>query len=92
MAGGAVRSVIYHFYVVDGIGDKVIQYLVIRLCREFERSFVHHKMIVKAGNEVNGTLASDFVVEAGHSDMVHRCRVSQFLKKRRLIVKSRCKA
>ena len=37
MPGGAVRSVIYHFYVVDGIRDKVIQNLVIRLCREFER-------------------------------------------------------
>ena len=53
MSVAFVATIVHHLDVVDAIGDKVAENLVISLCREAELPVVHLETIVVSGNDVN---------------------------------------
>ena len=88
MSLGIIRSIIDHFHVVYRIGNEIPEDFIIGFGCEFERTCAHFELIIKACNEMNGTLTAYLVIEPCHRDMVYCGCVAQFFKEWGLIIKT----
>ena len=88
MSIGIVGSIIDHFHVVYRVGNEISEDFIIGFSCEFERARAHFELVIKACNEMNGTLAAYLFIELCHRDMVYRGCVAQFFEEWSLIVKT----
>ena len=71
MSFSTVFTVVTDLYVVDGIGDEVIQFFIIEIGADLEVTITGLEGIVAAQNEVDGALRFDIFVQ--FDDIVACC-------------------
>ena len=63
MAFGTVLSVVPDLYVVDGVRNQVVQFLVIEVGTDFKVTVGCPERIIATENEMDGTLRFDILVQ-----------------------------
>lgn len=63
MAFGTVLSVVADLYVVDGVRNQVVQFLVIEVGTDFKVAVGCPERIIATENEMDGTLRFDILVQ-----------------------------
>ena len=90
MTTGLIDAIVDNLNIVDTIGHKISECLVVGFSRKLILAIFHFETIVKSSNKVYGTLTLYLAVEGGIRYAIDCVCITQLFEKRSLVVQSCC--